>query len=147
MPTMSGNTGIPQVFSGPRARFYLDGNVIAYAGGVSGEETIDYEAVDVIDMLEVLEHVPVAYRASLNAQIFRVIGNSLKQQGVFPEPSKIINSSAMTASIEDAEGTGKSVARFEGVRTSGHTFDVTARGLVSENVTFVAIRVKDESGY
>jgi len=139
------NTGVPQVFSGPRARFKLDGKTVGYAGGVSGEETIDYEPVDVIDLLEVKEHVPVAYRATLNAQMFRIIGNSLKAQGVFPTPSKILNSVSMTAAIEDAEITGKTIAMFTGVRTAGHTFDITARGLVSENVTFVAIRVADES--
>lgn len=89
--------------------------------------------------------MPVAYRATLNAQIFRVIGKSVKAQGLFPTPSKIINSEAMQAAIEDAEITGKTIALFTGVRTAGHTFDITARGLVSENVTFVAIRVADES--
>jgi len=139
------NVGVPQVFSGPRARFKIANKVVGYAGGVSGEETIDYEPVDVIDLLEVKEHVPVAYRCALNAQIFRIIGNSLKAQGVFPTPSKIINSESMTAAIEDAEVTQRTIALFTGVRTAGHTFDVTARGLVSENVTFVAIRVADES--
>lgn len=145
MPDTS-NPGVPQVFSGPRARFKVNGNVVAYAGGVSGEETIDYEPVDVIDLLEIKEHVPVAYRCSLNAQIFRVIGKSLKQRGIFPTPDKIINSESMSAAIEDAEGVpSQIIAQFTGVRTAGHTFDVTARGLVSENVSFVAIRVSDES--
>jgi hypothetical protein len=101
--------------------------------------------VDVLDLLEVKEHVPVAYRATLNAQIFRIIGNSLKAQGVFPTPDKIINSVSLTAAIEDAEITGQTMALFTGVRTAGHTFDVTARGLVTENVNFVAIKVADES--
>ena len=39
MPQVA-NTGVPQVFSGPRARFRLAGVTVAYAGGVSGEETI-----------------------------------------------------------------------------------------------------------
>ena len=91
------------------------------------------------------EHVPVAYRATLNAQIFRIVGNSLKNQGVFPKPDKIITAEALTAAIEDAELTGKTIALFTGVRTASHTFDVTARGLVSENVNFVAIKLADES--
>ena len=144
MPFVS-NTGVPKIFSGPRARFKISGKTIGYAGGVSGEEQINYEPVDVLDLLEVAEHVPVSYTCTLNAQIFRIIGNSLKAQGIFPTPDKIINSEAMTASIEDAEVTGKIVAMFTGVRTAGHTFDVTARGLVSENVSFVAIRCTDES--
>jgi len=142
-------TGQPQVFSGPRARFKIEGSTIGYAGGVSGEETIDYEPVDVLDLLEVKEHVPVAYRATLNAQIFRIIGNSLKAQGIFPTPDKIITSGAMTASIENAEpvdsAKGGPIAQFAGVRTAGHSWDITARGLVTENVNFVAIKVQDES--
>ena len=144
MPPAS-NPGVPKVFSGPRARFSVKDVTIGYAGGVSGEETIDYEPVDVLDLLEVMEHVPVAYRCSLSSQIFRVIGSSLKAQGIFPTLDKIINSEGMSAKIEDAEGTGNIIAQFIGVRTAGHTFDITARGLVSENVTFVAIRVSDES--
>ncbi len=139
------NVGTPQVFSGPRARFRLQGVTIAYAGGVSGEETIDYEAVDVLDLITVKEHVPVAYRATLSAQIFRIVGNSLKNQGVFPKPDKIITAEALTAAIEDAELTGKTMALFTGVRTASHTFDVAARGLVTENVNFVAIKITDES--
>ena len=38
------NVGVPQVFSGPRARFRLQGVTVAYAGGVSGEETIELVA-------------------------------------------------------------------------------------------------------
>jgi hypothetical protein len=144
MPDVS-NTGVPQVFSGARARFKINNVTVGYAGGVSGEESIDYESVDVLDLLEVKEHVPVAYRSSLSAQIFRVIGNSLKAQGIFPTPEAIINSEALTAVIEDAEVTGQNMATFVGVRTAGHTFDVTARGIVTENVNFVSIRVSDES--
>jgi len=144
MPDVS-NVGVPNVFSGARARFKISGVTVGYAGGVSGEEMIDYEAVDVLDLLAVKEHVPVAYRVSLNAQIFRVIGDSLKNQSIFPTPDKIINSSALTAAIEDAEITGQNVAVFTGVRTAGHTFDITARGIVTENVNFVAIQVQDES--
>jgi len=41
---LQANTGTPQVFSGPRARFKLQGVTVAYAGGVSGEETIELVA-------------------------------------------------------------------------------------------------------
>lgn len=144
------NPNTPQVFSGARARFKLDQVPIGYAGGVSGEETIQYEEIDVLDLLQVKEHVPVAYRCTLNSQIFRVIGESLKQKGVFPKLQDIITSVGMTADIENASPvnageTVKSMQTFVGVKTAGHTFDVTARGIVSENVNFVAIKVFDES--
>ena len=40
MPNEPSNVGVPKTFSGARARFKIDGNPIAYAGGVSGDETI-----------------------------------------------------------------------------------------------------------
>ncbi len=131
-------------FSGARAIFIINSNPVSFAGGVSGEETIDYEPIDTLQFLAVREYVPVAYRASLNAQIFRTVGNSIKQQGIMPIEEEIITSDDLTAVIQDTV-TGETLALFEGVRASGRSFDVTARGVVQENVSFVAIRVKDES--
>lgn len=130
-------------FSGARARFKVDGNIVGFAAGVSGSESIDYEPVDVLDLLEVREFVPVAYRATLSAQIFRVIGQSLKALGIFPQEQNILTSGDLTCTVEDRI-TGSTMAQFEAVKCSEHAFDITARGIVSENVTFVTIRLKDE---
>lgn len=137
-----------EVFSGARARFKVDGAVVGFAGGVSGSESVDYEPVDVLDLLEVKEHVPVAYRATLSAQVFRVIGKSLKQQQIFPGKrgqgdNEILNALELTCSIED-KITGEIMAQFERCKAQEHTFDITARGIVSENVTFVTVRLQDE---
>ena len=134
-----------QVFSGARARFKIDGNIVGFAGGVSGSESVDYEPIDVLDLLEVREFVPVAYRATLSAQIFRVIGNSLKQAGIFPaeNDTAILAAEDLTCSVEDKQ-TGDTMAQFEKCKAQEHTFDITARGIVSENVTFVTVRLRDE---
>ncbi len=141
------NVGTPQVFSGPRALFKIGKDPVGYAGNVSGEETIDFEPIDTLDLLTVKEHVPVAYRASLNATVFRIIGQSLKKLGIFPQIQDIITSESLTATIENAkpvEGGRNAMAFFTGVRGAGHTWDVTARGVTSDNVNFVAIKVDDE---
>jgi hypothetical protein len=132
-----------QTFSGARAIFFINGTAVGFAGGVSGEEMIDYEPVDVLNLLEVREHVPVAYRTSLNAQIFRVVGNSIKAQGIMPRLEDIITSGDLEAAVQDSV-TAQTVQLFQGVRCSGHSFDITARGIVNENVPFVAIRSLDE---
>lgn len=131
------------VFSGARARFKINGIPVGFAAGVSGSESIDYEPVDVLDLLEVKEFVPVAYRATLSAQVFRVIGKSLKQLGIFPQEGSILTSGDLDCAIEDRL-TGKTMALFQQCKAQEHTFDVTARGIVSENITFVTIRMKDE---
>lgn len=133
-----------QTFSGARALFLINSVPVAFAGGVSGSEEIDYEPVDVLNLLEVREHVPVAYRTTLSAQVYRVVGQSLKQLGIMPQQDDIIVSDDLEAAVQDTV-TGSTIALFQGVRCAGHTFDITARGLVQENVTFVSIRVLDES--
>ena len=132
-----------ETFSGARAIFFINGGEVGFAGGVSGEEMIDYEPIDVLNLLEVREHVPVAYRTSLNTQIFRVIGNSIKAQGIMPRLEDVISSGDLEAAIQD-NVTGQTMQLFQGVRCSGHTWDITARGIVNENVPFVAIRTIDE---
>ena len=134
----------PQVFSGGRARFKVDGRQIGYAASVNGEENVEHEPVEVLDLLEVREFVPVAYRVSLNSNMFRVIGNSLKQQGIYPIQDNILTSGTMTCAVEDRL-TGKIAAQFFGCRASTKSFDIGARGIVSEACAFVAIRQKDES--
>lgn len=134
---------VSNTWSGARARFKVNGNIVGFAGGVSGSEAIDYEPVDVLDLLEVREFVPVAYRATLSAQIFRVIGTSLKALGIFPQEQNILTSGDLTCVLEDTV-TGNIGAQFEACKASEHAFDVTARGIVSENVNFVTIRLKDE---
>jgi len=131
-------------FSGARALFLVNSVPVAFAGGVSGSEEIDYEPVDVLNLLEVREFVPVAYRTTLSAQVFRVVGSSLKELGIMPEQSEIITTDDLECAVQDTV-TGSTVALFQGVRCAGHTFDITARGIVQENVNFVTIRVLDES--
>lgn len=132
-----------KTFSGARAVLLINSVPVAFAGGVSGEEMIDYEPVDVLALLEVREFVPVAYRTTLNAQIFRVVGSSLKALGILPRQEDIITSGDLEAAIQDIV-TRQTIALFQGVRCAGHSWDATARGLVQEQVPFVAIRVKDE---
>lgn len=141
------------VFSGARARFVIDGTTIGYCAGVSGEEAVDYEPVNTLDFLEVREHVPVSYRASLSAAFFRLIGSPLKAYSgkngdegnlkIFPILEDILTSGAMSCSLQDKSN--KVVALFEEVRATSKTFDVSSRGVVSENCAFVAIRQRDES--
>lgn len=135
---------VANVWSGPRARLKINGAVVGFASGVSGSESVEYEPVDVLDLLEVREYVPVAYRSTFNAQIFRLIGNSLKAQGIFPREENILTSGDLDAALEDRV-TGKTMALFQGVKCSEHSWDVSARSIVNESVSFVCIRVRDES--
>jgi len=149
-----------RVFSGARAIFMFNGEVVGFASGCNGSEEIQYEPVDTLDHLEVREHCPVGYRVTFTATIFRTIsrggGNnsetdapgSLKAMNVFPKfggrGDEILQLEGVDAIIQDRVS-GKTIFMLEEVKTASYNFNITARGVVGQNVTFVAIRAKDES--
>lgn len=143
-----------RVFSGARAIFKFNDAIVGFASGVSGSEEITYDAVDTLDHLEVREHVPTGYRVTFSAQMFRTIAvgpstdedgpGSVKEQNIFPKFEQILRLQGVDALIQD-EISGKILFLLEQVKASSYNFNVTARGIVGQNVQFVAIRAKDES--
>jgi len=140
------------IVTGARARFSVDGVKVAYATDVSVREAIALEALNVLDNVEVEEHVPVGYDVSCTAGFVRVVNASPKAQGWFPKAGQtpaehltnIINAGEMTATIEDVP-TGKIIMQLSGVKMSERSIQVTPRGITGENVTFVAKVARDEA--
>ena len=147
-----------RVFSGARCMFVFNGEVVGYSSGVSGSKEIQYEPVDTLDHLEVREHVPVGFRVTLAAQVFRTIslgaGNdavspgSLEQQQIFPKFGDIFRVQGVEAIIQDdpqAGSGGQILAQYENVKTASYNFNIAARSIVGQNVTFVTTMMKDQS--
>jgi hypothetical protein len=144
-----------RVFSGARCLFLFNGEGVGFASGVSGSEEIQYEPVETLDHLEVREHAPVGYRTTLSAQVFRTVsfGNpndqnapgSLKGQQIFPKFEDIFRIQGVDAVIQDHGVSGKILHQFSTVKTSSYNFNVTPRGIIGQNVNFVAIRAFDET--
>lgn len=140
------------VFTGARARFLIDSVKIGFATNVAGSEEIDYEEVLVLDNIQTQEHVPIGYRVTLTASRVRIIGKTLKSQGFFPSVggnaeehlSNILTNGELQVQIEDNE-TGEIFAQYEQVKVASHNWTINARGIVGNDMTFVAIRLKDES--
>src|SRR3989304_2135995 len=108
-----------RVFAGARAIFFFNGEVIGFASGCNGSEEIQYEPIDTLDHLEVREHVPVGYRVTFTATIFRTISRgagtqsdnkeapgSLKAMNVFPKfggnGEEILRLEGVDAAIQDS---------------------------------------------
>jgi hypothetical protein len=140
------------VLTGARARLLLNGVKIGWATNVSIGEEIAYEPVEVLDNIEVQEHVPTAYRVTFTAGRVRIVGQTWKSQGFMPKGganaeerlTNIINQGDITAIIEDNQ-TGQILATIEQVRVASHNYTVNARGIVGNDVSFVGVRIKDES--
>ena len=77
-----------QVFSGARAVFKLGGDPVGYALGTNGTTGINYNPIQVLGHLEVLEHVPVAYTVELNANLARLASSRLSRYSRFSRFSR-----------------------------------------------------------
>ena len=140
----------PKFIQGARVRLYIGEKAIGYCSGVDGEETIDYEPVNVINQIKVVEFIPVAYRCSMSATIFRVVGETLKSKtlgSVFPDNStreNILTSGDLNGRIEnDIEKIN--LYSVYGMKAASQNFRIESRGIVSTNANFVAISFLDET--
>ena len=141
-----------RLLTGARARFSIQGVKVGYARNVAVSEEIQYDPVEILDNIEVEEFVPVAYRVTFTASQFRIIGESLKSLNLFPKRGpnteahleNILISGDLTATIEDIN-TLTVISTLEQVKVASHNWTVDSRGVVGEDITFVATRVLDES--
>lgn len=130
--------------TGSRVVFRIDGNKIAYANSISYEETIEHEPIEVLDELNVKEHVPVAYRVNFSVESFRIVNQSVKQLGLMPVFDEILQSGDLTAEMVDSK-TGVTVAVVLGVKLTSRSGNVPTRGVARETLSFVATRILDEA--
>ncbi len=144
------------VFTGARARLTVNGRVVGFATNCTGGEEIQYEPVTVLDNIQVQEFVPVGYTVNFQASRVRLINRSVKSPDVniFPQlgqtPAAHISNilaaefSEMNAVIEDTVS-GAIFMLLEQVKLASYTFNITARGITGEDMSFVAIRLRDET--
>jgi len=135
------------VLTGARAKFSLNGVKLMYALNVTYGEEIQHDPIEPLDQIDVAEHVPIAYRVNLSAQMVRVITESLKLHrglSVFPTLENILTSEEMTGVVEDRV-TGRPVATIQRVKATRYNANVGARAIVLTDVDFVAVRIRDES--
>ena len=135
------------VLSGARARLMIEGVKVMYATNVSYSEEQQHDPLEVLDNFAVSEHIPIAYRCTFSAQMVRVITNPIKLRDgvvILPRLENILNAPELTASVED-RATGTLIANIERVKCVRYTQNLGARGIVLNDVEFVAIRVRDES--
>jgi hypothetical protein len=130
----------------------IDGKKVGYATNVAGSEEYQYDPVEVLDNIEVEEFVPVAYRVTFTASLVRIMGETIKSQGYFPQGgtspadrlTNVLLQGDMVCVIEDSK-TNTKMMTLEQVKMSSRNFTVNARGIVGKDVTFVAVRMRDES--
>ena len=134
-----------RVMTGARAIFRINGTKVALASQCSFSESIQLEAVNVLDKLEVEEYAEVGYTVDLQCQAFRIQSQSVKQLGIMPKLNAILTSGEMTAEIVDRV-TNSVILLMEGVKMESRQSTVDARGVMTETWSFKGIKSSDESG-
>lgn len=150
------------VFTGARARLLIKGEKVGYARNISWTEEIQQDPIEVLDNIEVEEFVPTAYRVTLNAGFVRLVGTTPKSLNWYPQNGRntdehlsniltaqaganILTNGGLQMQITDNQ-TGQVIAAFEQVSATTMNCSVDARGVVGIDMSFTAVRVRDESG-
>jgi hypothetical protein len=152
IPVPTGN-----VISGARARLFIDGQVVGYATGIDVTREIQYEPIRVLDNIEVSEFVPIGYECSTSARRVRIVPGSLSgpdlaiwpQVGKTPEDhlrSILDRSEGYDIQVDDRIA-NQTVALLLGAVAQRDSWSLDARGIVGENIDFLAIKVADELGF
>lgn len=144
-----------RVMSGCRAFLVWNGDTVAFATGVNWTEEVMYEAIEVLGHPEPVENAPIGYRVTVSASVVRTIARrdvsnagdspgSLKEQNIFPKFNQILKVDGVDMAIVDSI-TNKVVMMLTRVKCASYNGSVTPRGIIGQNLTFVAIRAMDES--
>jgi hypothetical protein len=142
-----------RVFTGARCRFSIDGRKVGYATACSGSEEIRYDPLEVLDNIEVEEFVPIGYTVSFTSDHVRIVGTTIKSEGYFPKAGNtpddhlknILLQGDMVGALEDTK-TERNIATIEQMKMASRNFTINARGMVGKSITYVATRIRDESG-
>jgi hypothetical protein len=141
------NTGIQRgaVQHGARGYLTVGGKTVGYVQSVSWQEGTEFQPLDVLDNLETEEHVPVAYTVSGSVSLVKVVDRSLKRAGIQTPIAQVLGAGTLTIEIKDRP-TDQATNIIEGVRFSTKSGNMAKRQITVENLQFVALRMRDESG-
>lgn len=127
-----------KVLSGSKASLKLNGVKVAYVSGLSINQEDGLQPIDVLDQLEVAEHAETSHVVSFSANYFKVDENSMIALGIETNDiNDVLSQPEMTMEVYDRIG-DKVIYGLEGVKKSGGTASLEARGVWSGTINFVA---------
>ena len=134
--------------TGSRIQFMLQGVLVGFAQNLSYSHNIAYSPLNVLGSIEVEQHIPVAYTASITFNNFRVLNRNLRTLGLWGRPGKnaqehLINISAipeLTAVCTDVV-TDTIVLIAEGVRVESSAVQAAANQVLVEDISCVVRRL------
>ncbi len=135
------------IYTGARAIFSLKGQKVGFATQVSVEEQIQHEPITVLDNVFAEEYAPVGVTVTFTAQLFRLVGASLRRFGFWPAADhvSVITMGELDATLRD-HVTQETLANLQRCRCMSRTLEISARGIAGTNTQWNAIKLLDETG-
>lgn len=141
------NAGTPrnQVIHGARAFITVDGKTVGYVQNVSGSINRTLQPVDVLDNLAAEELLVTSVAYSLSAAMVKIVGRSLVDAGIFDPLDRVLFGRGLTVEFKDRP-TDTATYTWEGCQAQSVNFSIQKGTLTAEQVSFSALRVRDEKG-
>ena len=126
------------VFTGSKGSLKINGQKVAFIGGVNITQENTLTAIDVLDQLQVAEHAETAHVVSFTASLFKVDANSAIALGLdFQNINDILSQPESTMEIYDSVG-DKVQYSMSGVKFEGGSGELSARGVWNGSWSFKA---------
>jgi hypothetical protein len=132
---------------GARALFFINGQKVGYATGVSANETLRQIPVEALGDVYVKEHELVAVMVTMQADFVRMKASSLQEKGVWPRGTTLemlaFNDVTMTAEIVD-QTTGETIYKVDEVVAETQSWRIDKNSVLMVNASFRGIRMRDD---
>lgn len=129
--------------TGARAIFTINSTNIAIASNCTYEWKHEVHPIEVVDQVLIAEHAETGVRVEFSCDTFRVLGKSATSIGLQPKLINLLTQPELTVTLQD-KITGTVLLALTGVKFTGRSGRVNARGVWTETLTFSAIAAFDE---
>lgn len=136
------------VLTGARAIFKIKGQdnkltTVAVASNCSYDWRHNVQPIEVLGRETVAEHTELGMTVEFTCDTFRVADKGAKSLGLMPELGALLTQKEMEVTISD-KVSGSTLLSLRGVKMTGRSGAIPARGPWTETLTFVGIIAADE---
>ena len=129
--------------SGAKAVFMIGDLTVAHASDCSYDYQNAMTPVEVIGNESVAEHCEMGVTVSFNCTTFRIYNKSVTQLGIQPALKDLLRQDTLKVVIKE-KVTDNVLLMLSDVKLQGRSGSISARGMFTEQLSFVARTMADE---
>ena len=132
---------------GARAKLFIDGKACGIFNSVNYSLAYDMQPVYILGRFSPSEIVATGQEAiNIAASGFRIFDRGPHVSAKVPHLQDLLGLGEISLAIEDRENPGKPIMTVVGVKVQGYSTSINARAVQEISVTFIGLRLSDESG-